>query len=391
MARIFMAAYTNYRRDPRVKREAETLIAEGHDVVFLAKRQPGEPNEESIAGVHVIKTYGLKNKPNSFKAYVADYLLYFFMLMLHLTLHPFRYALIHINNMPDFLVFAAWLPKLIGKPVIHDIHDLMPELYMDKFGADERHWAIRLLLFFERWAGRFATRVLTVEVGFVDTLESRGIRRDKMTILLNLPDNRIFAPRPPLPPKPADAAFVMVYHGTLARRLGLDIGIEAVHRLRGKIPNMEFRIIGGGEERENLIALRDELDLKDLVTFSDGYVPVEDIPAMIADADLGLIPLRKSSGTEFMLPTKLLEYVNVGIASIVPHNSTIDRYFDDTMVRFIEAEDPDALAEAILYLYEHPEEREQLHKTASDKFLAKYFWPEHKKVYVELVNSLLNP
>ena len=62
MAMVMMAAYTNYRRDPRVKREAEALVEAGHRVVFLARRQPGEPNRETIAGVDVIKTPGLKNK-----------------------------------------------------------------------------------------------------------------------------------------------------------------------------------------------------------------------------------------------------------------------------------------------------------------------------------------
>ena len=41
MAMILMAAYTNYRRDPRVRREAEALVEAGHRVVFLACRQTG--------------------------------------------------------------------------------------------------------------------------------------------------------------------------------------------------------------------------------------------------------------------------------------------------------------------------------------------------------------
>jgi hypothetical protein len=128
MALIFIAAYTNYRRDPRVKREAEALVDAGHKVVFLARRQPGEPNRETIAGVEIIKTIGLKNKCTSFLEYMIDYILFFFMIFVHLLLHPLRYQLIHINNMPDFLVFATCLQRLFGVPVIHDVHDLMPEL-----------------------------------------------------------------------------------------------------------------------------------------------------------------------------------------------------------------------------------------------------------------------
>lgn len=389
MAFVMMAAYTNYRRDPRVKREAEALVEAGHRVVFLARRQPGEPNRETIAGVDVIKTPGLKNKCTSFAEYLIDYALFFFLIALHLLRHPLRYRLIHINNMPDFLVFATWLPRLLGRPVIHDIHDLMPELYLEKFASGEKHWVVRALETQERWAGKFASAVLTVEERLKDILAERGIPRAKIHVLMNLPDERIFAPRPPLPSKPPDALFVLVYHGTLARRLGLDIAIEAVAKAREAVPRLELRIVGAGEERDRLIELRDRLGLREMVTFSDGFVPVEQIPALLQDADVGLIPLRIHSGTDIMLPTKLLEYVGVGIPCIVPKTGTITRYFDEKMVRFFEAENSDSLADAIIDLYRNPAERTQLAHRATERFGKLYRWSEHKKVYTQLVERLL--
>ena len=388
MPYVLMAAYTNYRRDPRVKREAEALIGEGYTVRFLARRQPGEPEREVISGVEVLKLASIGRKPNSFAEYIFDYLLFFLMLSIHLTLHPRRYDLIHINNMPDFLAFAAWLPRILGRPVIHDVHDLMPEIYMEKFNVTERHWAIRTLLLQERIAGSFASAVLTVEERLKEILSNRGIRREKIHVLMNLPDEFIFQPITQTPKAPGQP-FVIVYHGTLARRLGLDIAIQAVAKVRERIGAVELRIIGDGEERGRLVKLAGELGLDGVVTFSDGFVPVNQIPGMLQDADAAVIPLRKSSGTDIMMPTKLLEYVCLGIPSIAPKTGTIARYFDESMVRFFEAEDADSLAEAILYLYEHPQEREQLCRSASEKFLAKYRWSEHKRVYTGLVKKLL--
>lgn len=386
---ILMIAYTNYRRDPRVRRQAEALVEAGYRVVFLASQQPGEPDCETISGVEVIKLPGIKHRRVSMAGYLADYALFFVLTMGHLLRHPRRYRLVHVNNMPDFLVLAAWWQRLTGTPVIHDVHDLMPELYAEKFESGDTHWLVKVLKLQERWAGGFASAVLTVEQHLKEIISGRGIDARKIYVLMNLPDDRIFAQRP-IAAKPESSRFVMVYHGTLARRLGLDIAMRAIARCRNDIPNLEFRIIGAGEERENLIALRDQLGLQALVNFSDGFVPVQTIPALIADADVGLIPLRRSSGTDIMLPTKLLEYVSVGITSIVPRTPTITRYFDEGMVEFFEAEDVASLADSMVRLYRDPARRLSLAAGAKTRFADVYRWSNHKLTYVNLVRGLID-
>jgi glycosyltransferase involved in cell wall biosynthesis len=214
-ATIFMAAYTNYRRDPRVRREAEALVGEGYRVVFLASRQPGEPKREAIDGVQVFKSHSLMNRRTSMASYLLNYAWFFLALMGHLIAHPLRYRLIHINNMPDFLVFAAWLPRLLGTPVIHDVHDLMPDLFQEKFRSGERHWIVGALKFQERWAGCFATAVLTVEERLKDILSRRGVPAGKIHVLMNLPDDRIFRPRSAPPTKTADGRSARVPRHTM--------------------------------------------------------------------------------------------------------------------------------------------------------------------------------
>lgn len=389
MATILMAAYTNYRRDPRVRREAEALVDAGHRVRFLACRQAGEPARETIAGVDVVKVPGLRHGRRSAIGYLLDYAAFFVALAAHLTWSARRYDLVHVNNMPDFLVFAAWLPRLLGRPVIHDVHDLMPEIYEEKFGVPATHALVRALRLQERWAVRFASAVLTVEERLRATLASRaGVPPAKVHVLMNLPDDRRFARRAS-PPAHGRERFVVVYHGTLARRLGLDLAIEAAARVRDRIPGLELRIVGAGEERGALLDLRARLGLESAVTFSEGFVPVERIPETIADADVAVIPLRACSGTDVMLPTKLLEYVATGIPCIVPRTCTIGRYFDEDMVEYFTAGDVGALADALLRLYASPERRSALAANAHARFGAKYAWSTHRQVYVQLVDSLL--
>jgi len=389
MSLVFMAAYTNYRRDGRVRREAESLAELGHRVIFFATRQHGEPDQEMICGVEVSKVYGIPNSRDSIGGYIASYCVFFYMVMQHLTLHPLRYALIHISNMPDFLVFAAWLPRFLGRPVVHDVHDLMPEVFAEKFSAGNKHWVIGILKRQELLAGRFASAVLTVEDRLTDILSCRGIPREKIHVFMNVPDDRVFTLRRTGMSKQSNDKFVMVYHGTLAHRLGLDIAIAAMSKVKLSIAHVELRIIGAGEQRDALIRLRDSLNLQDVVTFSEGFVSVEEIPAMIADADIGLIPLRISSATDIMLPTKLMEYVNLGIPCIVPRTVTISRYFDEDMVYYFESEDVDSLANAIIDLLHDEERRCRIALAARVRFSEKYSFSGQKKIYTDLVASLM--
>lgn len=388
---ILLAAYTNYRRDPRVKREAESLVEAGYDVVFLASRQPDEPNREVVKGVRVIKVPRFNKRRTSQVAYIADYLFFFLALLVHVSVRPRRYRLIHVNNMPDFLVFATVLPRVLGVPIVHDVHDLMPELFAEKFGVGDSSWLVRMLLFQERWACRMANSVLTVEGRLKEQLCERGVPEQKIRVLMNLPDERIFSPRAESLVKGPDEPFVVVYHGTLARRLGLDIAVRAVEDIGDKIPSLELRIIGAGEERQKLIELRDELGMQKRVTFSDGYVPVEAIPGLLSDADVGIVPLRLSGGTDIMLPTKLLEYVFVGIPCVVPLTATIGRYFDETMVKYFKAESHTSLAQALLELYRKPSLREEIVSNATERFARDHRWSEHRKVYLDLVEELGGP
>jgi glycosyltransferase involved in cell wall biosynthesis len=292
--------------------------------------------------------------------------------------------------MPDFLVLGALVPRLFGKPVIHDVHDIMADIYQDKFDVPEKHWIIRVLRLQVIMAAKFATHVLTADPMQKERLMSLGVPDEKITVVLNLPDESIFAPRNSLPRKSAEEPFIIVYHGTLSHRLGIDIGLRAVALLRDRIPYFKFRIIGGGEELENLMALSNELGLQDIVWFSGGYVSLEEVPKLIYDADLGVVPLRDIPATETMLPTKLMEYAFIGIPAVATKTSLILKFFDETMVRFAASEDVKSLAEAIYDLYAHSEKREQYRQTCNEKFTAKYRWAEHRKRYLDIVVRLVN-
>ncbi|MBN2170768.1 MAG: glycosyltransferase family 4 protein [Candidatus Krumholzibacteriota bacterium] len=393
MLRVAMVAYTYYASDPRVRREAESLAQRGDQVDFYCLRAPGEPACETVRGVTVRHLPMARYRGGRSFVYVLGYLGFFVLAQTALTWRHLRrpYNLVHANNMPDFMAFAGFWPRVTGRALILDIHDTMPEIYQGKFGAGPGHPLIRLLRFQERLSGAFASHILTSEHTKKEALASHGLDPQRIDVLLNVPDPAIFGngASPPTP-EATEAGFRLVFHGTLAPRLGLDLALRAVARLGDAIPGLRLDLIGDGDQLPELHRLAAELGIADRVRFSDGFVPVEELPALLRGADLAVIPTRPEISTRYMLPTKLLEYALLGIPAVVAPTHTIRHYFDEDQVAFFEPGDVASLAETILALHRDPERRRRL-ATGAARFFERYDWNRHKRVYLDLVDRLCAP
>ena len=76
--------------------------------------------------------------------------------------------------MPDALVFAAAVPRLLGARVLLDLHECMPEFFSVKYGVGPAHPALRLLAAAEQMSIRFADRVITCTEEMRETFVRRG-------------------------------------------------------------------------------------------------------------------------------------------------------------------------------------------------------------------------
>lgn len=393
MTKICMLAYTYYLSDPRVRREAEALADKGYLVDVMCLRGQGEPSRQEIHGVRLIRLPQGRYRGHQFLAYVAGYIRFFILSFLWLSWRHLkeRYGLIQIHTMPDFLIFSAVVPKILGAKIVLDIHDLMPELYCSKFGLSEDHPFIKALTLQERLSARFAHRVISVHEPQRRLLVDHGIPESKIRIIMNAVDDRIFR----LPSKSTEAlqeqkGFTLVYHGTLVKRYGVDVAIRAMKLLEDEIPHLRFLVYGDGDILDELETLVRQLGLQNKVIFSRNFIPLEQIPSAVAQADLGLVPNR-DTGRDNFLPTKLLEYVAMGIPAIVSRTDTVETYFDDSMVRFVRPGEERDLAEAVLDLYDHPEKARGMAQHAR-RFTEKYGWARQRSAYYQLIDTLLkNP
>ena len=386
MAKICMIAYTFYSSDPRVRREAEALAGRGDTVDFICLREAGKAVRRNYDGVHLYPLSAGRYQGDSTLLYLAKYASFFLrasFLVSFLFLTK-RYDIIQIHTMPDFLVFTAFIPKLFGAKVILDVHDLMPELYMCKFRSGPRHFIVRLITWIERQSIGYADKAIAVHVPHRNALVGHGNAEQKFTVLLNVPDAGIFHRNGG---REEDGKFRLIYHGTVARRHGLEVALKAVSIAKQSIPNLEFLVIGGGDDLGRIKKLAGESDLGDSVRFL-GTMPTEELPQYLRRADLGIVPILYDPFTRYMLPLKLLEYVGMGIPCIVSETETIRAYFSDEMVRFCKPGDDRELSNSILELYRNPNQRARLTANAS-RFNAAYNWEQQRKTYFEVVDSLL--
>jgi len=386
-----MVAYTNYPSDARVRREAETIAAQPeYEVTFLTLKEGDIPRTYKKDDVLVREVDIQKYQGKSRIKYVYSYLKFLLTAFnaVNGLLISGKIDIVHVHNMPNFLVFAALGPRIFGKKVILDIHDSIPETYLSKFESRRNEIVFKLLCLEESICCRMAHRIVCVNHVQRDGLVERGLDAAKIFISMNVPDPRIFKRDSgnPAPPEKPDG-FNLVYHGTVSKRLGIDIAIQAVAKLKDKIPQLRFNVLGLGDDLEEFIELAANLGIRDLVYFSRRVDPIEEIVELVRHMDLGVISNRRNLATEFMLPVKMLEYVSLGIPIVAPRLKAIQYYFDQDMVRYFEPEDVDSLARAILELYTDPELRGK-QVAEADRFLGIYGWDNHKfdllNVYREL-------
>jgi glycosyltransferase involved in cell wall biosynthesis len=392
-ARVAAVVFSYYPADPRVRREAEALEERGVPVDVICLRGEGQKAREQLGGITVHRL-PLRRKRGGKVRYIAEYLGFLMMAFWKLSLLHIKnhYGLVHVHNMPDILVFSALVPRLTGAKVILDLHDPMPEVYMTKYGLTAGHPMIRMLIALEKRSIRWAHLVLTPNVAFRDLFIARGAPPEKVHIVMNAPQETIFAGAADVPGngrKPNNSEFRIMFHGTIVERHGLDTALLALDRLRDQIPNAVFDVYGDGDFVAPFKELAARLGLADRVRHH-GHVTLETIAGAIAGIDVGLIPNKKSPFTEINVPTRIFEYLSMGKNVIAPRTRGILDYFDEQSLHFFEAGDPASLAQTLYDVYRDTT-RNELVLTRGIETYRKHRWERQRAHFLELVARLVGP
>ncbi|HOX05456.1 MAG TPA: glycosyltransferase family 4 protein [Planctomycetota bacterium] len=389
MIRACMVVFSHYPADPRVRREAEALADEGTEVDVVCLAGPGAPRRETVRGVRVFRLPVTQRRGGKLR-YLWEYASFLLMAFctvswLHLVR---RYRLVHVHNMPDVLVFTALLPRLTGAKVVLDLHDPMPEVFMTKYGLGANHPVLMLLRLLERCSIAMANLVLTPNISFQNLFVSRGCPERKIAIVMNSPQETVFRPAPAGDgARPGgDGRRVLMYHGTIVERHGLDTALEALDRLREELPGISFQVYGDGDFVEAFQRRVGELRLEGAVAYH-GRVSLERIAAAIPAIDVGVIPNKRSVFTDLNLPTRIFEYLAMGKPVVAPRTHGVRDYFDENSLFLFEPGDAGSLAAAIRRALAAPE-RERAVIERGQAVYRRHRWEVERRHFVNRLSLL---
>jgi glycosyltransferase involved in cell wall biosynthesis len=150
--------------------------------------------------------------------------------------------------------------------------------------------------------------------------------------------------------------FQLVYAGLHGLAQGLDQVLWAANKLKTS-KDIDFTFIGDGPEKKQLVQMAKDLNLMQICFLKS--VSREKIPAILRNADVVIIPLKKQlTGA---VPSKLYEAMSIGKPVILIAESEAAQIVNDAKCGMvINPGDIDGLVTAMIYLKTHPKERKRM-------------------------------
>jgi glycosyltransferase involved in cell wall biosynthesis len=388
-----------------LNRQAEALVEDGFRVHVICLRGGGEPKHEISGGVEIHRLQVGRLEPlsrrGSIGRYLFDYNAFFLLASLKLMSldikHGFR--AVQVNTLPDYLVFTALIPKLAGAKVVLHMQEPMPELFNTLFDGWYRRPFVGAIELIEKYSLKFADRVVTVTREMRDNLGRRGADVNKVAVIVNVPDERIFRVDRygHLAEKIANikkeerraGKFRVVYHGAIEERDGIDVMIRAAAALKSEIPGIEFIFMGDGDYLPGAKSLASDLKAEGNATFL-GDVSFDVIIEEILTADVAVVPAKKSPFTVLVHPKSLYHYLAMQRPVVASRLDSMAAYFPEDAIVYFEPGDDLDLAEKLKFVFAHPEEMAARIEHCSQVYET-YRWAREKRKYLGAYHSLLSP
>jgi colanic acid biosynthesis glycosyl transferase WcaI len=286
---------------------------------------------------------------------------------------------------------ATLLGWLRDCPVVLNLQDILPEAAIH-VGLLKNKFLIGLFSTLEKFAYHSASKISVIADGFVENLLSKGVSASKIVQIPNWVDVNFIRPLPKesssfRAANNLNGKFVVLYSGNIALTQGLETVIAAATKLRD-MPDIAFVIVGEAKGLQRLRQKCEELGADNVLLLP--FQPREQLPEMLAAADVGLV-VQKKNVISFNMPSKIQVILASGraIVASVPARGTAARAVKQSGGGVIvPPEDPEALAAAVLSLYKHPEKVQKLGQKSRQYAVEQYAFEQALNQYESLFDSI---
>jgi glycosyltransferase involved in cell wall biosynthesis len=377
--------------DRRVWLECQALTSAGYQVSVVCPKGRDEPSYEVIDSVRLYR-YRPYAPGGSKVSFIAEYVYSFLATAWGMlkARRSGRFAVIQACNPPDiFWPLALAFRVLEGTRFVFDHHDLCPELYQSRFPSGSK-LPYKGLLALERRTHQAANHVISTNESYREIAMTRGGKRaDEVTVVRTGPDLRRLRPGEPDPELRRGHRYLVAYIGVMGPQDGVDIVVRAADIVVSKLgrDDIAFTLIGSGDCFDDLVALRDQLGLAGHVEFT-GRAPDEQVMRIMSTADAGLSPDPKNPLNDVSTMNKTMEYMVFGLP-VVAFDLRETRVSAGDAAVYVQPNDEQQYAEAIVALLDDEPRREVMGKLARERVEQELAWDHQESTYLGVYKRVL--
>lgn len=262
-------------------------------------------------------------------------------------------AVLYSSPSPIGYLGAKYLANKFKAKFIFEVRDIWPLTLMELGGHSAKHPLIRLMQWIEDRAYQKADFVFSNLFNAVEHMQTRGLDKNKfhwipngfsLAEVFNKEDlNENILVQVP------SSKFIVGYTGTIGIANAIDDLIDAAKILANQ-KEIHIVLVGAGKEKSELMEKASRLNLEN-ISFIDP-IPKKQIQSILNKFDTCYIGWQKNSLYRFgIAPNKLPEYLYAGKPIIHAFSGKGDLVEKANAGLTVEAQDPQAIAKAILQLY----------------------------------------
>lgn len=352
-------------KDVRIfEKECRSLAAEGYEVFLVARN----PVDEDVDGVHILGTQPPRSRIGRMVA------MPWVVLRRGLSTGA---RLFHFHD-PELMPVGVLL-KLLGKKVVYDVHENLPQDilhskdYIPKWIRPPLSWASHVA---EKASSWFFDGVVTVS----DTFASRFPAK-KTAVVRNYP----VVTQAGKSPNPQEKPRLVVFTGGMTRtRCAVEM-VRAMEYLKG----MDLKLVFAGAARPDVLAEAEKLPAWERVE-NMGMLPREGVDDLLSRASVGLLMNYPRADYVEISSNKLYEYMLAGLpvvtASIPSWKRTVEEVGCGVVVDPLNPED---IASGIRRVLSDPEEAVRMGERGRQAALTRFTWASEAKTLADLYRRML--